>query len=204
VNALPSALRAVLQDAQRAGAIGPGSLDDAVAHSRGFVHGIAPLPGWHCVDLGSGGGLPGLPLALELPDTQWTLIDAWAARVDALARAIVQLALEPRVAAIHGRAEELGRGSLRGRADLVVARAFGPPALTAECAAPLLRPGGLLVVSASRAPDAWPAAGVPALSLVAWGTWEAGGGFFRAFQRAGDLAARFPRRPPAQARRPLF
>jgi 16S rRNA (guanine527-N7)-methyltransferase len=204
VNVVPPALRAVLQDAQRAGAIGPGSIDDAVAHSRGFVHGIVALPGWQCVDLGSGGGLPGLPLALDLPDTLWTLVDAWAARADALARAIVHLGLGPRVSAIHGRAEELGRGSLRGRADLVVTRGFGPPARTAECAAPLLRPGGLLVVSASRAPDAWPAAGVPALSLVAWGAWEAGGGFYRAFQRAGDLAARFPRRPPAQVRRPLF
>jgi 16S rRNA (guanine527-N7)-methyltransferase len=204
VNALPPALRAVLQDAQRAGSIGSGSVDDAVAHSRAFVHGIVPLPGWHCVDLGSGGGLPGLPLALELPDTHWTLIDAWAARVDALARAIVHLGLEPRVAAIHGRAEELGRGALRGRADLVVARAFGPPAMTAEYATPLLRPGGLLVVSASRAPDVWPPAGVPVLNLVAAGAWEAGGGFFRAFRRAGDLASRFPRRPAAQARRPLF
>jgi hypothetical protein len=117
VNVVPPALRAVLQDAQRAGAIGPGSIDDAVAHSRGFVHGIVALPGWQCVDLGSGGGLPGLPLALDLPDTQWTLVDAWAARADALARAIVHLGLGPRVSAIHGRAEELGRGSLRGRAD---------------------------------------------------------------------------------------
>jgi 16S rRNA (guanine527-N7)-methyltransferase len=204
VNALPPALWAVLQDAQRAGAIGPGSIDDAVAHSRGFVHGVIPLPGWHCVDLGSGGGLPGLPLALELPDTQWVLVDAWAVRVEALRRAIVRLELAPRVAAIHGRAEELGRGSLRGGADLVVARAFGPPAATAECAAPLLRPGGLLVVSAPRASDAWPSAGVPALGLVAWGAWEVGGGYFRAFRLEGELPERFPRRPPAQARRPLF
>jgi 16S rRNA (guanine527-N7)-methyltransferase len=204
VSALPPALRVVLQEAQQAGAIGPGSIDDAVAHARAFMPDRALGPAPRCVDLGSGGGLPGLPLALELPGSRWTLLDAWAARVAALQRAIVRLGLADRVVAVHARAEDAGRSEMRAAADLVVARGFGPPPQTAECAAPLLRAGGLLVVSAAAEADTWPHDGVPALGLVLERDWQAPEGRFLAFRREGELSARFPRRIAAQGRRPLF
>ena len=106
-----------------------------------------PGPGW-VLDLGSGGGLPGLVLALEWPQTTVTLLDAQQRRTAFLADAVRRLGVTTRVQVVEGRAESLGRGAeLRGRVDVVVARAFGRPAVTAECAAPFLRADGILVVS---------------------------------------------------------
>jgi 16S rRNA (guanine527-N7)-methyltransferase len=109
VSDVPPALRAVLEDGQRRGVIGPGPIESAVDHALQFFSGLAPRPGWRCVDLGSGGGLPGLPLALAHPATSWVLLDAWEARVDALRRAIRSLGLSDRVEAVHARAEDAGR-----------------------------------------------------------------------------------------------
>jgi 16S rRNA (guanine527-N7)-methyltransferase len=204
VSAVPPALRAVLEAGQRRGAVGPGALDDAVRHAEAFFTGLHPEPGWRCIDLGSGGGLPGLPLALAHPATTWTLVDAWEARVVALDRAIRTLELGDRVTALHARAEELARGPMRGSADVVAARSFGPAAATAECAAPLLRVGGLLIVSVPADGDQWPADGVPELGLAVVRTWEAAGGRYRMFRATAPAADRFPRRPAAQRRRPVF
>jgi 16S rRNA (guanine527-N7)-methyltransferase len=204
VSEIPPALQAVLEDGQRRGAIGPGSIDVAVAQALDFFAGVHPQPGWRCVDLGSGGGLPGLPLALAHPTTTWVLLDAWEARVEALQRAIRALGLGDRVEALHARAEDAGRGRLRRAADVVVARSFATPAVTAECAAPLLRDGGLLAVSVVRGEDRWPDSGVPTLGLTPLATWETAFGTYRLLIRRGPLDDRFPRRPAAQRRSPLF
>jgi 16S rRNA G527 N7-methylase RsmG len=204
VTVRPPALRTVLEAAQRRGWVGPGSLDDIVAHALGFAAGPEPLAaGSHALDLGSGGGVPGLPLALAHPDTTWVLLDSWERRVDALRAAIGQLGLAARATAVHARAEEWGRGPARASADLVVARAFGPPARTAECGAPFLRLGGRLVVSTAPDGGGWPDA-VPELGLAARSTWAAGGGTFVSYRLEATVPERFPRRGPAQARGPLF
>ena len=204
MSEIPPALRAVLEEAQRHGSLGPGSIDVAVAHALQFFVGLEPEAGWRIVDLGSGSGLPGLPLALAHPATQWVLLDGWELRVDALVRAIRRLDLGDRVEAIHSRAEDAGRGALRARADVVVARSFGPPALTAECAAPLLRVGGHLIVSTVEGEERWPAAGVPELGLVPTPSDARQGARFAHFVRAGTMSDRVPRRPAAQRRSPLF
>jgi 16S rRNA (guanine527-N7)-methyltransferase len=193
----------VLARAQARGAIGAGPVEDAVAHALDFFAGLGRIEAAAVVDLGSGGGLPGLPLALAYPRTTWWLVDAWAARVDALRDAIATLGLGARVEAVHARAEDLGRGALRGRADVVVARGFGDPALTAEYGAPLLRSGGRLVVSVAQADDRWPAR-VESLGLEQSSEWSTSRGAFRAYRLVAPVGERFPRRPAAQRRRPLF
>ena len=95
------------------------------------------------VDLGSGAGLPGLPLALARPDLRITLLEPMARRVDWLIEVVRELDLQVRV--YRGRAEDPAvRSEFRG-CDVVTARAVAPLGRLAGWAIPLLRPGGLLV-----------------------------------------------------------
>src|SRR5262249_59495264 len=92
--------------------------------------------------------------------------------------AVAALGLDDRATVLEGRAEALGRRSeLRGAYDVVVARGFAPPAVTAECGAPFLRTGGLLVVSEPPDPTArdgrWPDDGLALCGLARDRRWRA-------------------------------
>ena len=100
--------------------------------------------GARVVDVGSGAGLPGIPLALARPDLTVTLLEPLARRVAFLIECVRRLGLE-RVTVVRGRAEE---GPIRrqlGGADVVTARAVAPLDKLAGWCLPLLRPGGLLL-----------------------------------------------------------
>ncbi|MFU8839524.1 MAG: 16S rRNA (guanine(527)-N(7))-methyltransferase RsmG [Nitriliruptoraceae bacterium] len=94
------------------------------------------------LDVGSGGGLPGLVIALERPDLQVALLEAKQKKVDFLRGAISELGLD--VVVHHGRAEDLSRTDLGGAFDLVTARAVAPLERLVPWTIPYLRPGGLL------------------------------------------------------------
>jgi len=128
-----------------------------------FATVVSGLPA-RALDLGAGGGLPGLVLAANIwPETHWVFVDAQTKRTEFLSEACEDLGLAGRVAIVNERAEVVARdASHRGHYDLVVARSFGSPAVTAECAAPLLRVGGRLVVSeppSTHVADRWPPSG---------------------------------------------
>ena len=161
--------------------------------------------GGRVADLGSGGGLPGLPVAVARPDLEVVLIDAGARRIDFLRTAIEDLELAPRVLAVLGRAENVGRSELRGTFDAVVARSFGPPAVTAECGAPLLRVGGLLIVSEppDGPTDRWPAEGLAGLGL-ALGPGLPGPPRIQVLEQVTPCPDGYPRRDGMPAKRPLF
>ena len=144
-----------LREAQRTGSVGSGALEDHLEQAAGYFASVRPLGGV-CVDLGSGWGLPALPLALAHPTTSWTLVEAWERRAALLRRFVRLLELTGRVSIVHDRAERAARGILRGAADVVTARSFGPAAVTLECAAPLVRVGGQIVLSVREAETAWP------------------------------------------------
>jgi 16S rRNA (guanine527-N7)-methyltransferase len=83
--------------------------------------------------------------------------------------------------------------------DMVVARSFGPPATVAECAAPFLRVGGVLLVSEPPgAPDRWPAPGLEQLGLVPGSVVEG----IRRLEQVALCPPQLPRRTPG--RPPLF
>jgi 16S rRNA (guanine527-N7)-methyltransferase len=142
----------ILEDARGLGFIGPGPVERQVVHGRAFARVIedwlgdaSPLT---LLDLGAGGGLPGLVIALVREDARLSLLDASLRRTRFLEEAVRKLDLENRIRVVRGRAEEVGRQpELREAFPVVVARGFGPPAVTAECASPLLALGGTLVVS---------------------------------------------------------
>ena len=199
-------LRAVLDRSRELGFLGPGPIEEQLAHAEAFVGALEPAGVRRAVDLGSGGGIPGLVLAVALPDIQWLLLDGMVRRTTFLLEAVAALGLGDQVEVRTVRAEEAGRlPDLRGQHDLVVARGFGPPAVTAECAAPLLAVGGQLVVSEPPASsgDRWPHEGVASVGLAFEALIPGPPTFVRLRQQA-VTDPRYPRRVGVPAKRPLW
>jgi 16S rRNA (guanine527-N7)-methyltransferase len=208
----PDALLAVLDEAQGLGFLGPGPVARQRQHAVDLALAIGERRG-RVLDLGSGGGLPGLVLFERWPGAGGVLLDAQRRRCDFLTRAVEALGLADRVAVACGRAEVLARDpALRGRFDLVTARAFGPPAVTAECAVGFLGPGGELVVTEPPAAVGTEGEGTPRWDpdgLAALGFLET-----RALRVADTGAMRMrlsrpadercPRRDGVPAKRPLW
>lgn len=94
------------------------------------------------LDLGSGGGLPGVVIAAARPDLKVELLDATRKKTEFLSEVNAELGLS--MVIHHGRAEDLGHGPLAAGFDLVTARAVAPLDRLVPWAAPFLRPGGQL------------------------------------------------------------
>lgn len=198
-----AALLGVLERAHRLGVLGPGPVHDHVVHAERFVAALSDLSsGSSVVDLGSGAGIPGLVVAEARPDLRVTLLESLERRAALLTEGITELGCDDRVSVLHARAEEIGRDpDWRGRTDAVTARSFGRPATTAECAAPLLRVGGLLVVSEPpHESNRWPIEGLAALGMV---IVESGDGV-QVLRQAETCPEGIPRRVGLPAKRPLF
>ena len=114
---------------------------------------LRSLPrGARVVDVGSGGGVPGIPLAIARPDLRVTLIEATKKKCEFLAAisdALELDGLEVRAA----RAEDLVRGELRGAFDAVTARAVAPLVRLLPLTAPFAKPGGLVVLIKGQRAD---------------------------------------------------
>lgn len=150
---------------------------------------------------------PGCPLALHFSACWWALVESGVRRAAFLRQAVADLDLGARVEVVEARAEEVGRsGARRGSVDLVTARGFGPPAVTAECAAPLLRVGGRAVVSEppGGAPGRWPVDGLALLGMEPGPSAGAGGAAYQVLVQVDACPERFPRRVGVPAKRPLF
>ena len=107
-------------------------------------------PGSSVVDVGSGAGLPGIPLALARPDCTYVLLEPLARRAAFLAEVVADLGLD--VAVVRARAEDHAKE--RPGYDVAVARAVAPLDRLAGWCLPLLRPGGrLLALKGDRAVD---------------------------------------------------
>lgn len=192
------------------GAIGPAPIEQHIAHAHGFadlIAGCDPNP-TSILDLGSGGGIPGLVLAERFPSAVVTLLDGRAGRIVLLEEIADELDWGYRLQIAGDRAERFGQdqGS-REAYQFVVARGFARPAVTAECAAPLLAPGGVLLVSeppddgarASRWDlDQLTMLGV-ALEAVVARTFH-----YVLLRRIGPCPAQYPRRVGIPEKRPLF
>ncbi|GAC54454.1 16S rRNA (guanine(527)-N(7))-methyltransferase RsmG [Gordonia amicalis] len=95
-------------------------------------------------DIGSGAGLPGLPLAIARPDVSITLIEPLLRRSTFLERAVETLGLE-NVRVVRGRAEERSVRAEVGLADVVTSRAVAPLERLSKWSAPLVRAGGRMI-----------------------------------------------------------
>jgi 16S rRNA (guanine527-N7)-methyltransferase len=145
------------------------------------------------VDVGSGGGAPGIPLATALPDREVTLLEANGRKCTFLrdvARAY------PNVTVVHGRAEE----QETDRFGVAVAKALAPPPVAAEWSLPLVAPGGAVILFVG------PSADVDAVSRV---SEKLGGapaepmGALLVLRKLELTPPGFPRRPGVARKRPL-
>ena len=131
------------------------------AWSRLIVDSLTPLPGvpdaaegetLRLIDVGTGAGLPGMPLAIARPDVAVTLVDGTGKKVRFLESVVEQLGLE-NVTPLHARIEDVGQDPAhRGRYDVVTNRAVGPLRVVLEYSLPLLKVGG--VTLAMKGPKA--------------------------------------------------
>lgn len=102
---------------------------------------VAPLPagGARVVDVGSGAGLPGIPLALARPDLEITLLEPLLRRANFLTEVVHELELGNQVTVVRGRAEEL-----KDHFDVVTCRAVANLSKLLGWTAPLFLPGGVM------------------------------------------------------------
>ena len=201
-------LETLLIEAQARGFLGPAPVSGHLEHARDLSTALGSFDG-RFLDLGSGAGVPGLVLATLVPTAVGVLLDAQRKRCDFLQDAIASLGLDGRCSVVCGRAEELARDpGLRETFDLVVARAFGAPATTAECAVGFLSPGGKLAVSEppgdTAVPGRWPETGLRELGLSAPQMLRCGAAGVAIMELGGPTSDRWPRRTGIPAKRPLW
>lgn len=147
-------LSEALGESQRLGLLGNRPIDEVIDHARSFVVALEGVSGT-VLDLGSGGGVPGLVIAHDRPDLSVTLLDRRMKRTDLLQRMTRALGWADRVSVLAADAE---RVAVEVPFDAVVARGFGPPASTLRAAVRFVAPGGLIVVSEPPSGDRWPPA----------------------------------------------
>lgn len=205
----------VLSRSRDFGFLGPGDVGEQIEHSRSFGHLVEGFLGARptsFLDLGAGGGLPGLVLLAEWPDASAVLVDAQEKRCRFLVQAIEDLGWGSRARVRCGRAEVVARDpELRAGFGLVVARGFGPPPTTAECGVGFLSPGGCLAVTEPPRKDGavsessrWPADGLASLGFGAprfLRSETAGAACLVLPEIAED---RWPRRDGVPGKRPLW
>jgi 16S rRNA (guanine527-N7)-methyltransferase len=125
-----------------------------VEESLAVLEAMTPAAGWRVVDIGAGGGIPGLVVAVMRPDLAVTLVEADRRKAGFLVHVAGLLDLD-NVTIAARRAEEMGRDpEHRARYDAVVSRAAAPPPLLVELAMPLMRAGASLWALVSDAPAA--------------------------------------------------
>lgn len=163
-------------------------LDDALAGVELVRRFDGPV-----VDVGSGGGTPGIPLAASLPEREVTLLEAGRRKAGFLERWTVEL---PNLRVVCGRAEEHPLEMF----GVAVAKALAAPPVAAEWCLPLVREGGGVVLWVGRAADA--EAVQRAASQLAGELEEAPSGFL-VLRKTGPTPAGFPRRSGVAKKRPL-
>ena len=200
------ALVAVLERARDLGFLGPGPVTDHLEHARAYLPALPRVgSGGVVMDLGTGGGVPGLPLAYWRSDLRWVLVDAMAKRVAFVRSAAEELGLDVEV--IEERAEVLAGGeSWAASVDVVVARSLAAPAVAAEYAAPFLKLGGKAVIAEppGGSPERWPSDGLAKLGLRRGHALFAPRATLQILEQYERCPDKFPRRVGVAAKRPLF
>jgi 16S rRNA (guanine527-N7)-methyltransferase len=157
------------------------------------------------IDIGSGGGLPAVPLAIAMPQVKFTLLEANARKCAFLEHVAGALELRNVVVAL-GRAEDFGHlPALREQFDRAISRAAARPEVLLELALPFVRTGGDLVAQVSPLD---PVVLEPASRLLGGGTprlerADARGRALMVVPKLASTPARFPRRTGLPGRKPL-
>lgn len=127
---------------------------DSLLFSRAVPAGVRSV-----ADVGSGAGIPGIPLAIVLPQVEVTLIEARQKRASFLAAAIRELTLR-NCRLVNHRLEDVGHQQLGARVDAAVMRCAGSPTALVPQVLQILAPGGVVVAS-----------GPPKRTVIGLGSW---------------------------------
>ena len=146
-------LHDVLNESRRLGFLGPAPVEEVVDHAGAYVRALADVTGT-IVDLGAGGGVPGLVVAAARPDLRLVMIDRRAKRTDFLDRMVRRLGETDRVQVVAGDVRRHLETDA-GRYDAAIARGFADPETTLTWGARLIRPGGRVVISEPPEGDRW-------------------------------------------------
>lgn len=184
-------------------------VDDHLADSLTALE-LSPVRGARSVaDLGSGAGLPGLPLAIALPDANVALVESSARKSSFLERAIAACGAG-NASVVNARVESWTEG--RGRFDMVTARALASLEVVVEYAAPLLGIGGVLVAWRGRRDAEVEQAAERAAAVLGMEPAEiravrpypgAQSRHLHLMSKVTETPDRFPRRPGMAVKRPL-
>jgi 16S rRNA (guanine527-N7)-methyltransferase len=155
------------------------------------------LEGGPVIDVGSGGGSPGLPLAAVRPDLRFDLLESVRKKCVFLSSWSDELR---NVAVVCARAEEHARGPGREAYGTALARALAPPPVAAEWCLPLLRAGGRAILFAGPTADE---AAVEAAAQQVGGELESAQPGFLLLRKTGPTPDAFPRRLGLARKRPL-
>jgi 16S rRNA (guanine527-N7)-methyltransferase len=158
-----------------------------------------PLPEL-VVDVGSGNGSPGIPLAIEY-GRPVTLLEAASRKAAFLRRVVAELGIEAPVVA--ERSEHYARAAGRDRFDLVLARALAPPPVALELCLPLARAGGRVVLWTGEIDGHAIDEVAGQLAARVSRVERYGGRRLVEVAKLGATPERFPRRPGMAAKRPL-
>jgi 16S rRNA (guanine527-N7)-methyltransferase len=145
------------------------------------------------VDVGSGSGSPGIPLATALPDRRFVLLDSRRRRCEFLARVTGEL---QNIEVEWGRAESQATDEF----GVALAKALAPPPVAAELCLPLVRPGGVAILWTGETAD--PAA-VGSVATKIGGELESHADGLMVLRKVASTPAGFPRRSGMAAKRPL-
>jgi 16S rRNA (guanine527-N7)-methyltransferase len=184
-------------------------VDDHLADSLVVLEVLQVRRASRIVDLGSGAGLPGLPLAIALPEASFVLLDSSARRCAFLERAVATLGLG-NVEVVHSRAESYDTG-LRSF-QLATVRALASLDVVVEYAAPLLRVGGRLIAWRGRLDRDDDLAAQRAAQVLGMNLEEtvpvkpypaASNRHLTLMSKVSETPPRFPRRPGKASKHPL-
>ena len=201
----------ILEKAREYKFLGPVQIEEHLKNGMGFVETLRILSHNYkteqkVVDLGSGGGVPALVIAEQLPDWHFLLIERKTKRAEFLQWAAKNLSFGKNITVFEGDVEIAARETqYEGTADFVTARSFASPPVTAECGCRFLRKGGFLIVSEPPdTDDRWPAVALSPLGLEAIERSQSNYGTFQALELKNHPDQRYPRRSGTINKNPLW
>ena len=161
-------------------------------------------------DLGTGGGFPGIPLALACPDKSFTLMDSLAKRLAVIDELAEECDIN-NVSTLHGRAEEIGRmPEHRDSYDICISRAVAALPVLAELCLPLVKVGGYFIAYKSKAVNAELQEGEFAIKTLGGQverledvSTEEEKRFLLVVKKISKTPEKYPRKPGMPTKRPL-
>jgi 16S rRNA (guanine527-N7)-methyltransferase len=202
-----------LLEAWPANLVSASDLERLEAHVEDALAGaplLSELGAGSVVDVGTGAGLPGIPLAVELGQVRVELLESRERKAAFLRHAVDELGLGSRVRVWQERSEEAVEAIGREAADVATCRALAAPVVAAELLSPYVRPGGALVLWTTTTQAALVAdTALPALGLDGPPTAHPApsalrtDGVLLVWPKPAPAEARFPRRAGVALRKPL-